>query len=158
MCQNRAYSWRCNSIIRPALNECINNQWSIIIWIQGPLNFKQNLIQILKILKQHDYKFPYPLNGSQNIIDLYDNEQYTILMLLPTTYLRGSFLYSIVPGGSVVGVRVLFMATVTLFGPCTSYLVNSTSNGRCPPKCCITSCPFTHCNESRHCNLLYTNT
>lgn len=80
-----------------------------------------------------------------------------MLMLLFIIYLRGLFLYFIVFGGSVVGVRVLFMVIVILFGFCILYLVNFILNGRCFLKCCIIFCLFIYCNEFRYCNLFYIN-
>lgn len=50
------------------------------------------------------------------------------------------------PGGKVVGVSVLFTATVSLLR-FNKRLVTLCSNGKCPPMCIITSSEFNHYNK-----------
>ena len=51
----------------------------------------------------------------------------------------------IVPGGKVVGVRVLFTVTVSLLRrPFINTLLTTASNGRWPPLCLMTSTEFNH--------------
>ncbi len=64
-----------------------------------------------------------------------------------------SFMYWMVPGGSVSRVKVLFTAMVirhTLPLVCRSTPLMSASNGRWPPTCSVTLTPFTHCERHGH--------
>ncbi len=59
------------------------------------------------------------------------------------------------PGGMVVGLRVLLTAMVIRFAVSDfTRLVKSPSKGKCPPLCSINCTPFTHYNkESVHASI-----